>query len=91
MDLTVFVPNGDNRKETAVLLVGTADEYGIDQGSIRMVSGGFYITEELAAILQGEDSDAAPEPDPEPEADKPKATKKTSGNRAAKTGSKKKE
>lgn len=51
----VFVPNGPNRQETAVLLVGTADEHGIDQRSIRSVSSGFYITEELADLIYGAD------------------------------------
>lgn len=74
-----FVPNGDSRRETAILLVGTADEYGIDQRSIRSVSGGFYISEELADVLYAEDDgqqDEAPAPEAEPT--------KTSGNRAAK-------
>jgi len=75
-----FVPNGESRRETAILLVGTADEYGIDQRSIRSVSGGFYISEELADVLFAEDDVEQPEEAPAPEA---KPTK-TSGNRAAK-------
>jgi hypothetical protein len=74
MKHTAFVPNGDSRKDTAILLVGTALEHGIDQHSIRTVSGGFRITEELADVLY---SDSEP-------AVKTKSTKKPSGNRAAK-------
>jgi len=88
MSEMTFVPNGDSRKETAVLLVGTADEYGIDQRSIKTTPSGFLITKELADILYDED-DSDTKGDTRQDA-KP-ATKKTSGNRAAKTGSKKKE
>jgi hypothetical protein len=55
-----FVPNGDNRKDTAVLLVGTAGEYGIDQRDIRMVRGGFRISQAVADAL-GLDTDEVPE------------------------------
>lgn len=51
---TAFVPDGDSRQQTAVLLVGTATEYGIDQHSIKAVPGGFRITEELADVLYDE-------------------------------------
>ena len=75
-----FVPNGESRKETAVLLVGTAAEYGIDQRAIRATSGGFYISDELADLLYDESAEeAVPEPEPE------SPIKNTSGNRAAKT------
>lgn len=78
----VFVPNGDSRRETAVLLVGTAEEYGISQRSIKTAPGGFFITEELADIVYDDvDKDVAPEPEP---------TKKASGNRAAKNSTVKK-
>lgn len=77
-----FVPNGDDRKETAAILVGTAEEFGIDTRAIRPTSKGFFITNELADILGG----AEPEPEPEPaKVTKTRQTKKTSGNRAAKT------
>lgn len=46
-----FVPNGESRRETAILLVGTADEFGISQDSIRATASGFFITEELADVL----------------------------------------
>lgn len=46
------------RKETAILLVGTADEYGIDQHSVRMVRGGFRVTQEMADALGIEDDEA---------------------------------
>lgn len=73
----VFVPNGPSRKDTAIVLVGTADEYGIDQRSIKSVSGGFYITNELAELVYDEgESYATAEPvideaTPEPEAYQP--------------------
>lgn len=51
LEHSAFVPNGDSRRDTAVLLVGTATEYGIDQHSIKVVQGGFRITEELADVL----------------------------------------
>lgn len=72
-----FVANdtAGSRKETAVLLVGTAREFGIHQRSIRSTSSGYWITDELAAIIYDE-SEPEPEPEPEPT--------KTSGNRAAK-------
>lgn len=50
----VFVPNGENRRETAIMLVGAADEYGVSQRSIRTTSTGFFITRELADILGDE-------------------------------------
>lgn len=100
-----FVPNGDSRTETAVLLVGTAREYGIDQRGIAAVRGGFRISQALADVLYDEDQqepdqaaeaqETEPEVAPEPEETvKPPAkrtTKKASGNRAAKTGSTDKE
>lgn len=51
---TAFVPNGDSRQETAIILVGTAEEHGIDQRSIQATRGGFNITEELADVLYDE-------------------------------------
>lgn len=73
-----FVPNNTagSKTETAVLLVGTADEFGISQSDIVMVSGGYRITEALADVLYEESND---EPD---SGDKP--PEKTSGNRAGK-------
>lgn len=52
-----FISNGEDRKETATLLVGTADEYDIDQRDIRMVRGGFRISEALADALGLDTSD----------------------------------
>lgn len=54
--LTVFVPNGENRRETAVLLVGTAREHNLSPRSIHATNGGFYISDELADLL-GEDTE----------------------------------
>lgn len=80
-----FVPENtmDTRKETAVLLVGTAREFGISQRSIQSTYGGFWITQELADVLYDESEQDEPEVsgNPEPE---PVTKKKTSGNRAAK-------
>lgn len=68
--MAYFVPNGDSREETAVLLVGTAREYGINVREIKVRSGGFEIPDELADVLYNDVSSD---------------TEKTSGNRAAKT------
>lgn len=65
-----FIPDSHagSRKDTAVLLVGTAREFGIDQHSIKAVQGsGFRITQELADVLYHESDDS-----------------NASGNRAAK-------
>lgn len=106
MDRPVFVPFGDNRKETAVVLVGTAREFGIHQRAVLAAAGGFWITEELAAHVFEDQASDAPKPEPEPkpepkatpkaeEQDKPApkktASKKTSGNRAAKNSTPDKE
>lgn len=69
-----FVADGRSRRTTAVLLVGTAEEFGIDQRDVKAVDGGFEISDELAKIL----------------ADERKARKKASGNRAEKTSTDKK-
>lgn len=95
----VFVPNGDSRKDTAIVLVGTADEYGIDQRSIKTAPGGFHITSELADLVYddevyGDEPESEPEqiePESEPEAEKKPAPKRTSGNRAAKNSTTEKE
>ena len=50
----VFVPNGDSQEETAVLLVGTAKEYGLSNRSVRASMGGFWISEALADLVYGE-------------------------------------
>ena len=67
-----FVPDGASRTDTAILLVGTATEFGISQRDIRATTGGFYISAALADVIYSE---------PEPVK---KAPTKTSGNRAAK-------
>ena len=59
-----FIPNGDSREDTAVLLVGTADEAGIDQRGIQAVPGGFNITPEVARAAYG-DEFVDDQPDPE--------------------------
>lgn len=67
----MFVPDGKSRKDTATLLVGTADEYDIPQRDIKAVRGGFTISDALARVLYDEGVEQT-------------APKKTSGNRAAK-------
>lgn len=49
-----FIPDGRSRKETAILLTGTAGEFGVNQREIRAVQGGFLISDNLAAILARE-------------------------------------
>jgi hypothetical protein len=85
--LSVYVPNGESRQETAVLLVGTAEEHGIDQREIRASNGGFFISEALADLLY---DDQPGEPAPVKTEDKTSTTK-TSGNRAAKNSTTEKE
>lgn len=76
-----FVPTTrENRQETAILLVGTAEEYGIDKRQIKVESGGFDIPESLADLIFAES-----------EGESSGKNKKTSGNRAAKNDSTKKE
>ena len=66
---TVFVPTTrESRKDTAILLVGTAREFGISQHAILSRQGGYLITQELADVIERETE----------------STTKTSGNRAAK-------
>lgn len=62
-----FVPDGDSRQDTAVLLVGTADEYGIDQRNIRAARGGFRISQSVADALGLDTSDEPEQAEPEPE------------------------
>jgi hypothetical protein len=47
----VFIPNGDSRRDTAQLLIGVADEYGIDPSAVFAEREGFSITEELQDAL----------------------------------------
>lgn len=49
-----FVSDSKSRKDTAILLTGTAAEFGVNQRDIRAVQGGFYISDELATILARE-------------------------------------
>lgn len=52
--LSAFVPNGDNRKDTAILLVGLVREHGLSHRSIQVTPSGFYVSDELADILESE-------------------------------------
>jgi hypothetical protein len=55
---TAFVPNGDSRRNTAIVLIGTAQEKGLDDSAeVVAVNGGFYISDALADAL-GEDQEA---------------------------------
>jgi hypothetical protein len=62
----VFVPYGESRQDTAILLVGTAQEFGLPQRDIRSdrSRGGFWITDRLADIVYDggdEDEESSPE------------------------------
>jgi hypothetical protein len=82
--LTAFVPDGESRRDTAIILIGSAREYGLDDAkAVQAARGGFYISDELADLLNAE-QEAEPEAKPEPK-------KKTSGNRAAKNTDSKEE
>lgn len=87
------------RQETAVMLVGTAREFGIDQRDIASTYNGFRISQALSDVLYEEEEgepeaedmfEAEPPPvivttTPVPKAPAKKtAAKKTSGDRAAK-------
>ena len=69
-----FIENGEDRKDTAVLLVGTAQEFMIPASDILPTPKGFWITERLAdvlveeGILSAEEADLATE-DPAPAED----------------------
>lgn len=49
----MFIPNSHqgSRRDTATLLIGTAEEHGIDKRSIKATSRGFNIPDELAELL----------------------------------------
>ena len=59
--MTRFVPNGSalaatpdqplTRRDLAVVLVGSAEEYGFDQRSIRTTPNGFYVSDEQYKLL----------------------------------------
>lgn len=60
--MTAFVPNGDSRRDTAIILIGTAQEHGLDDArAVRAAQGGFYISDELADLLYDEPEQAEPE------------------------------
>jgi hypothetical protein len=48
-----FVPDGESRKDAAILLVGTADEAGLDPNSVVAVPGGFRVSQEVSDLLDG--------------------------------------
>lgn len=74
MNYTAFVPNGDSRKDTLTILLGTAAEHGLDARNIKSSPSrdGFRITDELADVLYEDDQPT----DTSDEAPAPKAKKK---------------
>lgn len=97
--MTRFVPNGSalaatpdqplTRRDLAVVLVGSAEEYGFDQRSIRTTPNGFYVSDEQYKLLfeDGVETEAGPGAEAAPEKPAPKRrarSTKTSGSRAAK-------
>lgn len=99
--MTRFVPNGSalaatpdqplTRRDLAVVLVGSAEEYGFDQRSIRTTPNGFYVSDEQYKLLfeDGVETEAGPGAEAEPAPKKPAPKRrarstKTSGSRAAK-------
>lgn len=62
---------GGSRKDTAILLTGTAREFHVHQREIKAVQGGFRVTQNMHDVLYDEGVLG-------------RKTKKTSGNRAAK-------
>jgi len=83
---TIFVPDGDSRQDTAVLLVGTADEYGIDQRAIRAASGGFYVTDEVYDAVFGEGSADEEAEDEQAQVDAVNAAAEDAGSEPADEG-----
>lgn len=76
----VFVPNGESRRDTAILVLAAADESGVDRRSIRSLRDGFAIPEALESVLYPERDEEEAKPK-----GKAKSTKKkASGDRAAK-------
>lgn len=59
-DYSAFVPAGDNRRETARILVELADKHGISQEAIQSTNRGFNVTDEIADLLySGEEPEAS--------------------------------
>lgn len=75
----VFVPHNGNRRDTAILLLGTAEEFGVPKSDVLAGGSGFYISQKLADVLYSET-----EQEPEVPAKRSRSRKKASGNRAAK-------
>lgn len=74
--MSPFVPNGESRRDTAILLTGTAEEFGLSKRDIKVVGSGFHITDELAEHLgldldapEGEPVEVDPDADPDDEED----------------------
>jgi hypothetical protein len=81
--MTAFVPNGDNRQDTAVYLLAAAKDHGMDETRVvAATQGGFYISDALADALgeepevTTEDADpTAPAAEPVTEPDKSEVEK----------------
>lgn len=68
-----FVAYGLDRETTAILLLGTAEEAGLDPRSVRSVKGGFRITQALSDVLAAlDEGEASPTEDAEPESSEPR-------------------
>ena len=72
--MTAFVPNGDSRRDTAVLLLDAARDNGLDETrAVVAAQGGFYVSDDLADALGGaqeedtSEADESTEPTNEPE------------------------
>lgn len=92
-----FVPSdaAGSRKETAVLLVGTAREFGVSQQDIASTHNGFWISDALADVLDAEVEEVQPEevqpkaePEPEPKKAQPKPEPKKAQPKKGTTSSK---
>ena len=62
----LFIPQGDDRQETASILVGTAEGFDISTRDILSAPRGFWVTERLADLLVDEGIIEAPEPEADP-------------------------
>lgn len=50
----IFVPDNGNQRDTAIVLVAVAEKHDLDQRSIVVAPGGFYVTQEIADALDAE-------------------------------------
>lgn len=89
MQKHTFIPaSGAGRRDIAILLVGTAQEFDVSARNVLPTPSGFWVSEILADILVDE---GVLTEDGEYKGPKKAAKKKTSGNRAAKNTATQKE